>query len=97
MKRLEQDRERVERANEEEYVAVLKLTFHVPGSPGAQCCLGERVPSWLSGDSCAEPPCRMINLHNDEYICSRDSQSHLQESSNRSSVRVNKHLFREFD
>lgn len=60
---------------------VFKLTFHVHGSPGAQSCLEEKGPSWLSGDCCAGRPCHMINLHNGEYICLTDSQSYLQESS----------------
>lgn len=59
----------------------LKLTFRVPGSPAAQFCLEERVPSWLSGGCCAGPLCRMINLHNGEYICSRGSETDLEESS----------------
>lgn len=63
------------------YVFVLRLTFHVPGSPAAQSCLEEREPSWLSGDCCAGLLCHMTNLHNGEYICSRGSQTDLKESS----------------
>lgn len=57
------------------------LTFHVHGSPAARSCLEERVPSWLSGDCCARLLCHMINLHNGEYICSRGSQTDLEENS----------------
>lgn len=62
-------------------VYVLKLTFHVHGSPAAPSCLEERVPFWLSGDCCAGLLCHTIDLHNGEYICSRSSQTDLKESS----------------
>lgn len=58
-----------------------RLTFHVRGSPGAQCCLEATVLSWLSGDCCAGLVCRTIDLHNGEYICSRGSQTDLKEKS----------------
>lgn len=67
---------------------LLKLTFHVRGSPAAPSCLGERAPSWLSGDCCARRLCRKISLHNGGYMSSTGSETDLKEEFNSSSIVV---------
>lgn len=56
------------------------LTFRARGNPAAQSFLEEKGPVWLSGDCCAGRQCCMTNLHNGEYIGSKDSQRDLEKN-----------------